>query len=215
MLRMGPDGGDTPRHPKDDITCGDILREWIKARDAGEAALDHASCAPSRVAVLFVGRDNHTVSVAAEAIFTHLCSRRKLDCFSSHSAGTRVSRDGRLADGAFVNALWARGIDVGRKMACSVHRCDVESYSLVVCMDEHTRSELLYMVTDEQGRFSEEQEKRIVVLSEYCSKPALRAMQFQSGEYARETVDQVIGMLTDACHGLLAALIENPPIPQS
>lgn len=214
-LRMGLDGGGSGAGP-DEMTCGDALREWMGARDRGEAPRDHASCAARRVDVLFVGRDNRAASVAAEAIFTDLCTRRALDCFSSHSAGTRVGRDGALPDSRFVEALrYRRGLDVSRRMACSLDKSDLESYSLIVCMDEHTRSEMLYMLADEEGRFSDNQEERIVVLSEYCSEPKLRAMQFRPGKYQRDGVNFVISALVDACNGLLASLIESPPIPQS
>ena len=197
------------------MTCGDALREWIIARDKGETPLDTTACASGRVDVLFVGRDNETTSVAAEAIFTDLCSRRELHCFACHSAGTRVEREGKTPHPRFVEALkFKKRLDVSRKMACKLDRGDLESYALVVCMDEQTRSEVLYMVADEEGRFGEENEEKIVVLSQYCSEPRLRAMQFRSGTYSKDAMNLLISAMVDACHGLLNELIESPPLPQ-
>lgn len=205
--------------PDDDMTVGDAFREWLHARESGETPTGNPSersCASKRVDVLFVGRHNLTTSVAAEAIFTDLCRRRALDCFSCHSAGTRVKREGEGPDWGFVEGLrYKRGLDVSRKMACALDRNDLESYSLVVCMDEGVKSEVLYMVTDEQGRFGEELEERIVVLSEYCSEPRLRRMQFKSGKYPKDSLNFLLSAIVDACNGLLAALIESPPLAQS
>lgn len=204
----------------DEMTCRDAFREWIVARDQGEVANDapdeHLSCAASSVDVLFVGKDNSTVSVAAEAIFTDLCEKHALHCFSSHSAGTCVGIEGELPDRTFIDALRSkRGLDISRKMACTVDKTDLESYSLVVCMDEATRSELLYMVADEEGRYNDAEEKRFVVLSSYCTDPKLQAMQFKSGRYARDTMNMLLSALVDSCDGLLMWLMENPPMLQT
>lgn len=208
-----PPPDETP--PPDPVTCGDALREWLVARDNGNAPLDVTACAAARVDVLFVGRDNETTSVAAEAIFTDLCRRRDLHCIACHSVGTRVHREGKAPHPRFVEALrFKKRLDVSRKMACRLDRADLDSYALVVCMDEHTRSEVLYMVADDEGRFEEESEEKIVVLSQYCSEPRLRAMQFRSGEYSKDAMNFLIAALVDACHGLLNDLIESPRIPQ-
>lgn len=112
-----------------------------------------------------------------------------------------------------VEALrYKRGLDVSRKMACALHKTDLESYSLVVCMDEQTRSEVLYMVADKEGRFHDDHERRIVVLSSYCSDPKLRSMQFRSGHYPKDAMNFLLAALVDACNGLLASLIESPPL---
>ncbi|KAI0565289.1 Phosphotyrosine protein phosphatase I [Gracilaria domingensis] len=203
-----------------DFTTGDAFREWILARDRGETAHEasdaQSSCAASRVAVLFVGRDNSTVSAAAEAIFTDLCLRRELDCFSCHSAGTRVKVEGQLPDHGFIEALrFKRGLDMSRKMACALDKNDLESYNLIVCMDEHVRSELLFMVTDDEGRYNDAIEERIVSLSSYCSNPKLRQMQFRSGKYSPDAINLVVAALVDACNGLLVSLIESPRVPPS
>lgn len=202
----------------ENITCGDAFREWIVARDRGEGANEtqhsRSSCGSSQVDVLFVGKDNSTVSVAAEAIFTDLCQRRNLQCFSSHSVGTHVKREGKYPNRKFIDALkFKRGLDISRKMACSLHKSDLESYSLIVCMDEHTRSELLYMVADKNGKFNDDEEKRVVVLSSYCSDPKLRSMQFRSGDYNGDSMNFVLSGLVNACNGLLYSLIESPPVP--
>eukprot|EP00737_Agarophyton_chilense_P002966 gb/GEZJ01003429.1/.p1 GENE.gb/GEZJ01003429.1/~~gb/GEZJ01003429.1/.p1 ORF type:complete len:251 (+),score=18.64 gb/GEZJ01003429.1/:229-981(+) len=203
-----------------DFTTGDAFREWILARDRGETAHEtsnaHYSCAASRVAVLFVGRDNSTVSAAAEAIFTDLCSRRALDCFSCHSAGTKVEVEGAFPDHHFIEALrFKRGLDISRKMACALDKSDLESYNLIVCMDEQVRSELLYMFTDDEGRYNEAMEERIVSLSSYFSNPKLRTIQFRSGKYSPDAMNLMLAALVDACNGLLASLIEWPPVPPS
>lgn len=219
MSAHAADGAAAPdwqQGDKGEVTCGDAFREWIVARDRGEAPRDKTACASGRVDVLFVGRDNSTTSVAAEAIFTDLCARRQLSCFASHSVGTKVQREGEGPDWRFIEALRIkRGLDVSRKLACKLDKGDLESYSLIVCMDEHTRSELLYMVADEEGRFSEEQEERIVVLSAYCSEPKLKSMQFRAGSYSRDAMNFLIAALVDACNGLLASLIEELPMPQT
>lgn len=204
----------------DDLTCGDAFREWIFARDRGQVPRDNpdtnSSCAASRVNVLFVGRDNSTVSVAAEAIFTDLCTRRSLQCFASHSVGIRVKNEGSTPDGLFIEAMqFKRGLDISRKLACSLDKSDLESYSLVVCMDENTRSELLYMVADEQGKFNDADEQKFVVLSNYCTEPRLRKMQFRSGRYSPDAINFLLSALVDACNGLLISLIESPPVPQA
>ncbi|PXF48303.1 hypothetical protein BWQ96_01992 [Gracilariopsis chorda] len=207
--------GDNPN-----FTTGDAFREWILARDRGETAREashaHSSCAASRVAVLFVGDDNSTVSAAAEAIFTDMCSRRALDCFSCHSVGTGVKLEGEPPDQSFIEALrFKRGLDISRKMACALDKSDLESYNLVVCMTESVRSKLLYMVADKEGKHNDAAEDSIVVLSSYCLNPELRSMQFRSGKHSPDALNLVIAALVDACNGLLVSLIESPPIPPS
>lgn len=201
----------------DDITCGDAIREWIVARDKGELAKDspdaRSSCAPGRVGVLFVGQDNTTLSATAEAIFTDLCERRALDCFSCHSVGISA-REGEPPDKNFVEALrFKRGLDMSRKMACLFHKHDLDSYNLVVCMDEHTRSELLYMGADHEGRFNDSEEEKVVVLSTYCSNPRLQSIQLKSCPCSRDEMNFLISAMIDACNGLLMSLIESPPMP--
>lgn len=207
--------GDNPN-----FTTGDAFREWILARDRGETAKEashaHSSCAASRMAVLFVGDDNSTVSAAAEAIFTDMCSRRALDCFSCHSAGTAVKIEGEPPDQSFIEALrFKRGLDISRKMACALHKSDLESYNLIVCMTESVRSKLLYMIADKEGKHNDAVEDSIVVLSSYCLNPKLRSMQFRSGKHTSDALNLVISALVDACNGLLVSLIESPPIPPS
>lgn len=208
-LDAGDQGGD--------MTCGDAFREWIVARDKGEGAQDPSdsrSCAGSRLDILFVGTDNNTVSAAAEAIFTDLCTRRALDCFSCHSVGTRVEREGEPPDWSFVEALrMKRGLDIGRKMSCALDKGDLESYGLVVCMDDAIRSELLYMLVDDEGKYNDAEEDRFVLLSSYCANPKLKSLQFKSGKCGRTEMNFMLSALVDACNGLLVSLIESPPVP--
>lgn len=211
-------GDDTAPEESPQITCGDAFRQWLHARESGQAPHGNPgerSSNTDRVDVLFVGRDNSTTSVAAEAIFTDLCRRRSLDCFPSHSVGTKVEREGDFPHPKLVEALrYKRGLDISRKMACALHKGDLESYSLIVCMDEQTRSEVLYMVADKEGHHNEEHERHIVVLSSYCSEPKLRGMQFRSGQYAKDAMNFLLAALVDACNGLLTTLIESPPLPK-
>lgn len=211
-------GDDTSAEEPPEITCGDAFRQWLHARETGQTPKGNPgerSSNTARVDVLFVGRDNSTTSVAAEAIFTDLCRRRSLDCFPSHSVGIRVEREGDFPHPKLVEALrYKRGLDVSRKMACALQKSDLESYSLVVCMDEQTRSEVLYTVVGKEGRYNEEQEQQIVVLSSYCSEPKLRNMQFRSGQYTKDALNFLLAALVDACNGLLISLIESPPLPK-
>lgn len=203
--------------PPSELTPNAALREWLRARELSPAPTGPPrshSCGAGRVSVLFVGRDNTTTSAAAEAIFTDLCKRRDLQCFSSHSAGTRVEGEqvGKPPHWMFVEALrYKRGLDLNGKMACPVETSDLESYTVVVCMDEQTRSEVLYMMAETGKGYGEEDEQRVVVLGEYCGD-RLKGVQFRSGGYGKSDLNFVVSAMVDACNGLLKRLIESPPI---
>lgn len=194
------------------MTAGDAMREWRKARDEGRVPRGPDGRAqPERIDVLFVGRDNSTVSVAAEAIFTDLCERRGLHAIACHSAGIRVDVQGQKPDRDFCDALrMKRKLDISRHMATRIDRSDLESYSHIICMCEKTRSELLYMLADERGKHSDDVEEKFVVLSNYCSEPRLQSAQFRAGRYSNQSLNLLLAALVDACNGLLMALLEPP-----
>jgi protein-tyrosine-phosphatase len=159
------------------------------------------------------------VSVAAEAIFRDLVRRRtlgqKTDAsairFSSHSAGTRVGTQGATPNPSFVEALhFKRQLDVSSHLSVSLSSADVETYDLVVCTDESTRSEVLCeFASGRDGRHSVDIEKKFVVLSQYCQGALRDKVVFRDGRYERSSLNTLLSALIDACTGLLTSLLES------
>jgi hypothetical protein len=135
----GEDGAPSDGEPPgDSLTVGDALRAWSKARDAGRAP-GVTSKGKRSVGVLFVGKDNSSVTVAAEAIFTDMVARRGSQTVHiyCHSAGTRVPIEGAAPDPMFIEGLrYRRGLDVSSHAAASVSVSDLETYDLIVCTGE-------------------------------------------------------------------------------
>jgi Low molecular weight phosphotyrosine protein phosphatase len=119
----------------DELTVGDALRAWSRARGA-RGAPGRSAPKKSTIGVLFVGKDNSSVTVAAEAIFSDMVARRasptvRIFC---HSAGTRVRMEGAAPDPMFIEGLrFKRGLDVSSHAASSVSVTDLETYDLIVC----------------------------------------------------------------------------------
>lgn len=118
----------------DNLTVADALRRWTQAKEAG--AIPHDLSTEKMYSVLFVGNDNSTVSVAAEAIFADLVRRRlpmRVD-IRTRSAGISSASEGSMPDPMFIEALqFKRKLDVslhtGRKLLTS----DIGSHDIVVC----------------------------------------------------------------------------------
>jgi Low molecular weight phosphotyrosine protein phosphatase len=133
----GADGGNPARGESrdDEMTVGDALRAWSKARDAGQTP-GRTPPRKKSIGVLFVGKDNSSVTVAAEAIFSDMVTRRaspsvRIFCYS---AGTRVEMEGAAPDPMFIEGLhFKRGLDVSSHAAASVSVTDLETYDLIVC----------------------------------------------------------------------------------
>lgn len=117
------------------LTVGEALRRWTQARDAGITPTEPSAGAKRSISVLFVGRTNCRVSVAAQALFSDLVIRRRPSVqIVSHSAGTRVELDGAAPDPAFIEALrFKRSIDISSHTSCKLTVADLESADLVVC----------------------------------------------------------------------------------
>jgi Low molecular weight phosphotyrosine protein phosphatase len=119
----------------DELTVGDALRAWSRARGAGRTP-GRGAPKKTTIGVLFVGKDNSSVTVAAEAIFSDMVARRasptvRIFC---HSAGTRVRMEGAAPDPMFIEGLrFKRGLDVSSHAASSVSVTDLETYDLIVC----------------------------------------------------------------------------------
>mmetsp|Transcript_13460 Transcript_13460/g.29186 ORF Transcript_13460/g.29186 Transcript_13460/m.29186 type:complete len:203 (+) Transcript_13460:105-713(+) len=130
------------------VTVGDAVREWIAANERSEAPKDAVTSeSGGRVSVLFVDLDNRSVSVAAEAIFVDLVERRGLqEKIFCYSAGVDATV-GAPVDSRFQEALmFRRKLDISAHSAVEFEPQDLSSYDLVVCMDERTRSQIIYMV---------------------------------------------------------------------
>lgn len=203
-----PDRSEPDANP---VTVGDALRSWSRARDAGKTPAEGNGTGKKSMGVLFVDRENIGVGVIMEAIFTDLVRRRapKLHIYC-HSAGTRA--DGfRAPDPLVVEAMkFKRGIDVASHVSSLVSLSDLQSYDLVVCSDEATRSAVLFMTSDGKGTIDEAIEAKFVVISSYCSQERLRAMQFKDGKYSRDKLNFTVSAIIDACTGLLSSLLEAP-----
>lgn len=195
------------------VTVGDALRAWSRARDAGKTPTERNLASKKSMGVLFVDRDNVSVGVVMEAVFTDLVRRRAPNLhIYCHSAGTKVSGF-RAPDPLVVEALkFKRGIDVSSHTSCQVTLSDLQSFDLIVCSDEATRSQVLFMTSDGKGTISLGIESKFVVLSSYCSQERLRALQFKDGKYSRDKLNFTVSAVIDACTGLLSSLLDAPSL---
>lgn len=139
-MSVSPDDSTAPGS-SDPLTVGEALRRWSKARDAGMTPNEPSIGGKKSISVLFVGRTNCRVSVAAQALFADLVRRRRPSVqIVSHSAGTRVELDGGAPDPAFIEALrFKRSIDISSHTSCKLSVADLESADLVVCTGAHHR----------------------------------------------------------------------------
>jgi protein-tyrosine-phosphatase len=215
LVRMSENfvsGGGGAESEPSPLTVSDALRAWSRAREAGITPTEENSAEKNSIGVLFLDRDNVSVGVVMEAIFSDLVSRRapKLHIYC-HSAGTRVNGF-RTPDPAVTEALkFKRGIDVSSHTSCQLTLSDLESFDLIVCSDEATRSEALLMTTDGNGTISLDLESKFVVISSYCSQERLRATQFKDGKYSKAyELNFLLSGIIDACTGLLSSLLDAP-----
>jgi protein-tyrosine-phosphatase len=206
------DGSEQPQQHLPNLSVGDALRSWSSAREAGIVP-DELGGSQNSYRVLFVGRDNSTVSVAAAAIFMDLVRRRALNAktdtaavrFSCHSAGTQVrGTEGSAPSPSFVEGLkFKRGIDVSGHKSVSLSSSDVHTFDLIVCTDENIRYQVISEYAAEEANIDEH---KFVVLSQYCQEALRGKIVFRDGRYERDALNKLLSALIDACSGLLASL---------
>uniref|UniRef100_A0A7S1XIV5 Phosphotyrosine protein phosphatase I domain-containing protein n=1 Tax=Erythrolobus australicus TaxID=1077150 RepID=A0A7S1XIV5_9RHOD len=210
--RDGDKFGEEDEKLGEEVTVGDAVRQWMLANERAQSSeqVKEKQRSP-KLSVLFVDVDNRSVSVVAEAVFADLVQRRGLEeKVSCYSAGVDVTV-GAPADARFVEALmFRRKLDVSGHSAIEFEPQDVSSYDLIVCMDERTRSQVIYMTAAPDGKHDVQVEEKIRLLSSYCMDDRLRSMQFPTNsQYSREALKLVMSAVVDACGGLLRALIED------
>mmetsp|Transcript_610 Transcript_610/g.1063 ORF Transcript_610/g.1063 Transcript_610/m.1063 type:complete len:300 (+) Transcript_610:213-1112(+) len=196
------------------LTVGDVFREWKKAN--GEVSMEKLqesdSIKNARFEIMFVDRDNCTISPAAEAIFSDLVQRRNLqDKIQCYSSGVKAVV-GSPADLNVIEGLaFRRKLDISHHSAVEFEPQDVASYDLIICADERVKSQVLYLIADSKGKHDDEIETKVRVLSSYCSKNSqYSTIQFpSSGKYTRDSIKVMLSALVDACTNLLFNVVEQ------
>lgn len=223
---------------KPSLSVGDAVAEWIRARDRGQVPRERYRPNSARigridtgsgkcVTILFCDRDNNSSSVVADVIFSALVSKEGLqDRVKCFSAGTHVpkgsvggvgsvghlgdTRDGMLVTSGVVEALRHRWkVDVSKRMAVGLDGEDLGGYNLVCCLDEATRSRVMYMLANDDGKLPDDIGERITVLSSYAKDERLRTTQWRSGQYSREGLKILCQGIADACEGLLDLIVQE------
>lgn len=120
---------------EENFTVSDVLRKWREAKEAGMTPTESQSSTET-IYIMFVGNDNSTVSVAAEAIFADMVRRRSplRTQIRSQSAGIDSGAQGSSPDPMFVEGLrFKRKLDVSSYTGKMLLLSDISSYDIVVC----------------------------------------------------------------------------------
>ena len=218
------------------LFVGDVVGEWLQARDKGDTPQERGRrirtdrAGRKLVTVLFCDRDNRSSSVIAETVFSMMVEERNLQGrIRCSSAGTHVSKgtsginlletggiaepgeNGLLVQSCVVEELrhqWKA--DVGRRMAVGLDCEDLTGYNYVCCLDEATRSHVLYSLADTEGRIPDDMGGRINVLSAYAKNRKWRSAQWSGrGQHSKQAVKVLCKGIADACEGLLDFIVQD------
>lgn len=157
---------------------------------------------PTRV--LFVCLGNICRSPAAEIIFRHQVASAGLnDHFEIDSAGTIGFHHGAPPDPRMASALESQGYTVAGS-ARQLVEADLESFDLIVTMDEANQSDTLQL--DESGRHH----SKVRPFVSFCS--AHDDTRVPDPYYGGQRgFDHVISLLKDGCSGILDELKKTRP----
>jgi protein-tyrosine phosphatase len=151
--------------------------------------------------ILFVCMGNICRSPTAEAVFRDVVRRegRNFDVVID-SAGTHAYHVGEPPDNRAIAAARRRGIAMQDLRARVVTREDFLRFDLVLAMDEENLAHLVRIAPAGQRQ-------RIQLLLDYAPEAGMREVPdpYYGGESGFE---QVLDLVEEAAHGLLAALKE-------
>ncbi|GAB0495084.1 hypothetical protein MMPV_006381 [Pyropia vietnamensis] len=213
-----PDGDDAAADPSP-LTVDAALSEWALARSRGETPSDVSSTSPNGggggggrpYTILFVDTYNTCTSVAAEAVFGDLLSRRSIppSAVAVFSAGTRAVTGAPPCVAVADGLAFRRRLRVADHAAVRLAAGDVGAYDLLVVADEATRTAVVSLAAGADGVHEEAVEAKVVLLSDFCGEPRLRGKGLGGRDPTRpDVVRFLLSTVVDACVGLLAHVLE-------
>lgn len=221
-----PDGGDAAAaDPPPPLTVDAALSEWALARSRGETPTDATAAAGGGTAgrprggggggrpyaILFVDTYNTCTSVAAEAVFGDLLTRRSIppSAVAVFSAGTRAVTGAPPCVAVADGLAFRRRLRVADHAAVRLAAGDVGAYDLLVVADEATRTAVVSLAAGADGVHEEGVEAKVVLLSDFCGEPRLRGKGLGGRDPTRpDVVRFLLSTVVDACVGLLAHVLQ-------
>lgn len=149
--------------------------------------------------LLFVCLGNICRSPSAENIMNHLIEQRGMgDWVTCDSAGTASYHVGSAPDRRMSSAARRQGIALVGS-ARQFTAADFESFDLILAMDQSNYRDILSLDSSHQYAH------KVKLMCDYCQTHSDREVPdpYYGGEAG---FDYVIGLLTDACQGLLESI---------
>jgi protein-tyrosine phosphatase len=150
--------------------------------------------------VLFVCLGNICRSPAAEAVFTALIGRYKLEsALQCDSAGTAAYHTGEPADYRMRQTAKKRGYQVTSISRPVNPKSDFGQFDYIIAMDRQNLNDLKAMAPNDSDR------KKIFLMTDFCSASKYESVPdpYYGGDAGFELV---LDILEDACEGLIRKL---------